>query len=321
MDALKESIEKARNLRPSTINTYIFNLNKLHKKMFDGKQLENIKFLKNTNNVINALADLKPTTQKTYLASIVVALDSQDGDEYEKSLNKYRELMINNIKSYNAELKEQKKSGTQDKNWTSMKALRKVVNGYKKQLGTMGTFNKNKGEISRKEHDLLQKWMVGSLYVIDNNNPPLRNDYTPMQIISLTDYNKLDDSDLQDNNYLVVVSRNKKFFSFGEYKTSKTYGIKKIDLGSKLNSVMNIYLKFHDSKFLLLNNRGEPMSSNGLTKYIQKVFEPTGKKISANLLRHIYISEFMTGPSLKEKEALGEKMGHNTQTQELYVKN
>ena len=63
------------------------------------------------------------------------------------------------------------------------------------------------------------------------------------------------------------------------------------------------------------------MSSNGLTKYIQKVFEPTGKKISANLLRHIYISEFMTGPSLKEKEALGEKMGHNTQTQELYVKN
>ena len=151
----------------------------------------------------------------------------------------------------------------------------------------MGTFNKNKGEISRKEHDLLQKWMVGSLYVIDNNNPPLRNDYTPMQIISLTDYNKLDDSDLQDNNYLVVVSRNKKFFSFGEYKTSKTYGIKKIDLGSKLNSVMNIYLKFHDSKFLLLNNRGEPMSSNGLTKYIQKVFEPLAKHTQHLSLIHI----------------------------------
>ena len=29
----------------------------------------------------------------------------------------------------------------------------------------------------------------------------------------------------------------------------------------------------------------------------------------------------MTGPSLKEKEELGNKMGHNTTTQELYVKN
>ena len=159
------------------------------------------------------------------------------------------------------------------------------------------------------------------MYIIDNKNPPLRNDYTPMEIVSLSQYNSLSDKELEDNNYLVIQSRNKKYFSFGEYKTSKTYGIKKIDIGSKLNSVLNIYLKYHDSKYLLLNNRGEPMSANGLTKYIQKVFEPTGKKISANLLRHIYISEFITGPTLKEKEELGEKMGHNVATQELYKKN
>jgi len=321
MDKLKEQISKVRNLRPSTINLYVFNINKLHKKMYEGKEMTDIKFLKNTNNVINNLADLKPTTQKTYLASIVVALDSQKEKEYEKPLDKYRELMIENIKSYNAELKEQKKSGTQDKNWTTIKALRKVITNYKKQLDTMGTFQKSKEQISRKEKDILQKWLVGSLYIIDNKNPPLRNDYTPMEIVSLSQYNSLSDKELEDNNYLVIQSRNKKYFSFGEYKTSKTYGIKKIDIGSKLNSVLNIYLKYHDSKYLLLNNRADPMSANGLTKYIQKVFEPTGKKISANLLRHIYISEFITGPTLKEKEELGEKMGHNVATQELYKKN
>ena len=55
--------------------------------------------------------------------------------------------MIENIKSYNAEIKEQKKSGTQDKNWTTIKALRKVITNYKKQLETMGTFQKSKEQI------------------------------------------------------------------------------------------------------------------------------------------------------------------------------
>lgn len=321
MDELEKKIMKGRNLRPSTIKTYLFNLNKLHKKIFDGKEIKDLDFLTNTTKVIDALADLKLSTQKTYLASIVVALDAMNEKKYEKALEKYREIMIDNIKEYNNQQKEQAKSESQDENWTSMKNLKKVVNDYKKQLTDRGIFTKDKSELTRKDKDLLQKWLVGSLYVTDNNNPPIRLDYTPLEIISLKDYNKLSDEDLESKNYLVVVSRNKKFFSFGEYKTKKTYGIKKIDVGSKLNSVLNLYLRLHDSKYLLLNAKGEPLSPNGLSKYILKVFEPTNKKITANLLRHIYISEFMTGPSLKEKEELGEKMGHSTNTQELYKKN
>ncbi len=320
METIKEKILKGRNLRDSTIKTYLFNLNKLHKKMFNNEEIKDLDFLLNTDKVIDTLSDLKLTTQKTYIASIVVALDSLKEKKYEKALDKYREIMINNIKKYDNEIKEQKKSETQDKNWTSMKNLKKVVNDYQKTLKEKDIFSKNSDELTRKDKDLLQKWLVGSLYVIDNKNPPLRLDYTPLEIISLEDYNKLKDSQLQNNNYLVNVSRNHKFFSFGEYKTKKTYGIKKIDLGSRLNSVMNLYLKNHDNKYLLLNNRDEPLSSNGLSKYITKVFEPSNKKITANLLRHIYISEFMTGPSLKEKEELGNLMSHSTTTQELYVK-
>ncbi len=321
MEELGEKIMKGRNLRPSTLKTYLFNLNKLHKKMFENKEIKDLDFLLKTEKVIDTLADLKLTTQKTYLASIVVALDAMKEKKYEKALEKYREIMIDNIKTYNDELKEQKKSDTQDENWTSMKSLKKVVKNYEKQLIEKGVFKKEKGTLNRKEQDLLQKWLVGSLYVIDNKNPPLRLDYTPLEIVSLKEYNNLSDKELENNNYLVNASRNKKFFSFGEYKTSKTYGIKKIELGSKLNSVMNLYLRLHDNKYLILNAKNEPMSPNGLGKYITKVFEPTGKKISANLLRHIYISEFMTGPSLKEKSELSQRMGHNTNTQELYVKN
>jgi len=318
MDILKEKIIKNRKLKESSINTYLFNLNKLHKKIFD-KPIENLDFLLDVDKVINSLSDLKLTTQKTYLASIVVALDSMKEKKFEKALDKYREIMLDNIKFYNEDIKKQNKSETQSKNWVSMKALKKVVNDYHKELKNKKVFEKSKDEITKKEKDLLQKWLVGSLYVIDNKNPPLRLDYTPLEIITLKDYNKLKDNQ-KDKNYLVNVSRNNKFFSFSDYKTDKTYGIKKIQVGNKLNSILNSYLKLHDNKFLLLNNKGEPMTPNSLGKYITKVFEPTNKKITGTLIRHIYISEFLTGPSLQEKENLSELMHHNVNTQQLYRK-
>ncbi len=317
MDIVKQKIIDNRNLKESSVKTYLFNLNKLHKKIFD-KPIENLDFLLDVDKVIDALADLKLSTQKTYYASIVVSMDAMKEKKFEKALDKYREIMLDNIKDYNEDIKKQNKSETQSKNWISMKALKKVVNDYYKELKNKKVFEKSKDEITKKEKDLLQKWLVGSLYVIDNKNPPLRLDYTPLEIISLKDYNKLKDN--KNKNYLVNVSRNNKFFSFSDYKTDKTYGIKKIPVGNKLNSVLNSYLKLHDNKFLLLNNKGEPMTSNSLGKYITKVFEPTNKKITGTLIRHIYISEFLTGPSLQEKENLSELMHHNVNTQQLYRK-
>ena len=317
MDTVKQKIIDNRNLKESSVKTYLFNLNKLHKKIFD-KPIENLDFLLNADKVIDALADLKLTTQKTYLASIVVALDSMKDEKYEKALDKYREIMLDNIKEYNEDIKKQNKSETQSKNWVSMKALKKVVNDYYKELKNKQVFEKSINQITKKDKDLLQKWLVGSLYVIDNKNPPLRLDYTPLEIISLKDYNKL--SNAKDKNYLVNVSRNNKYFSFGEYKTDKSYGVKKIPVGNNLNTVLNSYLKLHDNKFLLLNNKGEPMTPNSLGKYITTVFNPTGKKITGTLIRHIYISEFLTGPSLQEKEDLSDLMAHNVGTQQLYRK-
>lgn len=318
MDSVKQKIIDNRKLKESSVKTYLFNLNKLHKKIFD-KPIENLDFLLDVDKVINSLSELKLTTQKTYIASIVVALDAMKEKKFEKALDKYREIMIDNIKFYNEDIKKQNKSESQSKNWVSMKELKKVVNDYHKELKNKKVFEKSKDEITKKEKDLLQKYLVGSLYVIDNKNPPLRLDYAPLQIISLKDYNKLKD-DQKDKNYLVNVSRNNKFFSFSDYKTDKTYGIKKIPVGNKLNTVLNSYLKLHDNKYLLLNNKGEPMTPNSLGKYITKVFEPTNKKITGTLIRHIYISEFLTGPSLQEKENLSELMAHSTNTQQLYRK-
>ena len=322
MEQIREAIEKSRNLKESTIKTYLFNLNKLHRKMFDNEDLTSLDFLLEYDDVIDVLADYKLTTRKTFLSAIVVALSSSHKDDDPDVLavvEKYRTLMLENIKAYNAENKEQNKTPQQNENWVSMKELKKVVNTYKREV--VKILPKITEQNFAMYMGLMQKWLVASLYVLDNNNPPLRLDFAPMEIVSLTEYKKLSQEELNNNNYLVIQSRNKKFFSLGKYKTKTTYGIKNIAVGSKLNSVLNIYLKVLGfRKYLLYNSKGEPMTPNGLTKFIQKTFEPTGKSISVNMLRHIYISEYLTGPTIKEKEELGEKMGHSTGTQELYKK-
>jgi hypothetical protein len=63
------------------------------------------------------------------------------------------------------------------------------------------------------------------------------------------------------------------------------------------------------------------MTPNGLTKYLNKTFEPSGKSnISSSLIRHIFITEKIGGPTLKEKQELADKMGHSVGQQELYKK-
>jgi len=118
---------------------------------------------------------------------------------------------------------------------------------------------------------------------------------------------------------LVLKSRNKKYFHFGEYKTAKKYGANVIPVGKKLNSVLNIWLRINPTDSLLLNSQGKPQTANGLGKYITKVFEPTGKKIGVNLLRHIFITEKFE-PQLEEKKKVASQMGHSVGTQELYAK-
>ncbi len=315
---LGDDITESRNIKPSSLKVYLFNIEKLHDKIFSKREFNNLMWLKKREKVMKAIEDMKLSSRKTYLASIVVALSSQ-GDKFEDDVKYYRDEMEELAKQYNTEQEEQKKSEKEDKNWTSLASLRKVNRNYRNELKERKVFQKDPDTITNKEFDLLQKWVVSGLYVLDDN-PPLRNDYI-MDIIKYTDYQKLTEAEKKEKNYLVIKSRNSKFFSLGEYKTSGKYGTKEIEVGKKLNSMLNVWLKFNTSGHLLLNSKKEPMTANGLTKYLNKTFEPSGKSnISSSLIRHIFITEKIGGPTLKEKQEIADKMGHSVGQQELYKK-
>lgn len=317
MDFLKFKIEKARpNIKENSLKAYLISIKKLNDYMTDGEEFKNLDFLEDEDKVLEFLStSFKLTTQKNYLAAIIVALDAF-GDKYEDELNDYKDRLNELNEKYNEEIEKNEKNEKQDKNWMSLKELRKIINSYKSDLTERGTFKKE--TLTPKEKDIMQRWVVGNLYTNDDN-PPIRLDYGSMRVIKHSDYEKLSEKELKEN-YLVVKSRNNKFFSFGNYKTDKTYGVKEVHVGKKLNSVLNIWLKFNKSGALLLNARGKPMNSNQLGKFITKTFSPSGKQISVNLLRHIFISEKFPPEKEKEKEEVADKMMHSKSMQKDYSK-
>ena len=317
MDIIKEAIDNKRNIKPNSLKAYLISLQKTHDFIEGEGELEDLNFLKNEEQVVEKLQELKLSTQKNYLSAIIVALDAMnDEGDYDSELEYYRGYLAELQKQHQEEQEKQQKTKSQDENWASMKELRKVMNGYKADI--MERELLTKPELNRKQFDLVQKWVVANLF-LDDENPPTRLDYAPMKVIKEEDFEKLSDDEKDDANYLVLKSRNKKYFHFGEYKTAKKYGANVIPVGKKLNSVLNIWLRINPTDSLLLNSQGKPQTANGLGKYITKVFEPTGKKIGINLLRHIFITEKFA-PQLDEKKKVASQMGHSVGTQELYAK-
>ena len=62
------------------------------------------------------------------------------------------------------------------------------------------------------------------------------------------------------------------------------------------------------------------MNANQLGKFITKAFDFTGKKITLNLLRHVYISENIDLEAIKKGQQLAKDMHHSTGVQEMYAK-
>ena len=109
-----------------------------------------------------------------------------------------------------------------------------------------------KRELTKQQRKTLQQYLVASLYTLI---PPRRLDYSNMKIVSYREYRKMPSDELKASNYLVVQSRVKKYFSFGEnsQKNKQNFVMR---VPPKLNQILNLYLKHHSATdYLLLNSR------------------------------------------------------------------
>jgi hypothetical protein len=299
-------IKKERSsIKPSSLKAYLISLKKLN----NNKEIENLNYLKDDKSVFEKIDKLALSTRRAYLTAVLVVLGAYKKEEFNSVLEKYRKRLQDLNNEYNEKINSHEKTEKQSKNWVSLKQLNKVRNFYKKELEEKGIMKKE--TLNRRESDLLQKYLVSALYTLQ---PPIRLDYGNMEVIS----NKKDDDGKK--NFLLNKGRNKKTFIFNDFKNKKSMGKREIVVNSKLNTIINIWLKHNKSKNFLLNSKNEIMNENALSKYIKKVFEPTKKDITLNLLRHIYISENIDLEAMKKQKKLADDMLHSADQQVDYAK-
>jgi len=302
---LIDYIKDNRKIRDISLKTYIGNVRKLN----NNKPIDDLKFLKKTSSIIEKIKDFKLPTQRNYLTSILVILTKQKN--YIKECEKYKTRLKILNDQYNEHINSHLKTEKEDKNWSTLSELKKkVFNYYKREISERGLNNKT--TLTSKEFDLYQRFVVVSLYLLI---PSVRLDYSNMVVVT-----SRSDMENKKRNYLLNLSRNKKYFYINEYKTSDRHGEKEIKISPALNTILNQWLKFNDNQYLLLNKANQSMSDNVLSKYITKAFAPSGKNISLNLLRKFWISESVDLEALKRRKALANSMMHSLDVQEGYIK-
>lgn len=165
---------------------------------------------------------------------------------------------------------------------------------------------------------LLQDFVLLLLYE-GKYIPPLRNNYATLIITEPKD-------DLLTSENYLITNNGKNEILINQDKVDKKMGSKtyKINKSSILNKYLNklINIRLEEGKdYLLENTEDNRLSSNGLTKLLQKIFlTHFNKKISSSDLRHIYISNLSPDLTNKELDKIAKDMRHSLQVQQNIYK-
>ena len=283
-EKLKDLISKARpNAKETTIKMYVSNLNKLM-KIFETDDLN----------------------FRNYYNSIIVYLMSKD--KATELIEKYNEVRDELNKKYTDQQSSGVISEKQKQSFIPLSELKTMIESIRKDLNIPQL---KKKEMSSKEYKLLQVYVILEILV----RIPMRNDLSNLLKISKRDYNKLTDKQKEDNNYLVIEKTSLQFI-MNDYKTSKKYKEKVINVPKDLEKILRMYMKKNGSSENLF-----PISRNAMSQALIKTSKKyLDKSISTTMIRKIVASDLLGDVKKAEKE-LSNKMGTDIETiKSVYVK-
>ena len=323
-ETLRTQIKKSRkDITESSVNAYIISLRMLHDKCFDDHKNEqlNSNFLHNFSKIETCLNDIKNhNTRKNRLTAILVALDSEDKPD-KKLIDKYQNVLKMLMIDVNKTLNSQEKTVTQKANWVELDDIKTVLNKMLEDINKDKLFSKEK--LSKTEYGLIQKYILLRFYMSHS----VRNNVSDTRVLSQKDYDDLKEDERLGNNYLIRTG-NKFVFKLNKFKNVKRIGIRSIDIDDNINKLLAKWFKINTSGYMFtLNNKTEPITSNGITKVMNSIFAEyaDGKKISTSMLRVIKITDEMKGEdTIKQKEAKEKKVEndyqHSSKIQDQYRK-
>jgi len=338
METIKELLNK-RTIADSTKKVYIKKLEMLHKGL-GVEGTDDFGFIKDTDRTMEWINQFNSAKKRTLFNACMVALSPASRtiipEDVAKEYKFYSDAAIDENKAIGEVKMEQKKNEKEDDNWATMKELKRVLKTYANALKVKG-FSIESPPKTNGDINTLQKLLVGSLYIMQ---PPRRLEYGNMVRINHEDYSAMDNDKKNQNNFIVMKTKYKWYFSFGDVKV-KQQKAQIVPLHKDLVKLVKMWVRATpDAPLLppvkcdfgsgcecldwgrsfLLTRSGQPQSSNGLSHFIRNnVFEPTGKMIGAGMLRKIYLSEKYAGDTpLAEKMETAELMNHSVSTADLH---
>jgi len=297
---IKKTLKENRpELSLGSLRTYtsiISNLSKQMKYPFDSPK----DICSHYKQILAHLKQFDPKIRKTRLSALVVYCGKED----KEVVDKFRDLMIDDGKLADDEMKDQKMNEKQKEAMIPYDEVMSMYNKLEKEVSPLLKMdNLDKNQFVRVQIYVL----LSCLLLI----PPRRSlDYTEFKIKNI---------DKEKDNYMHIVKR-KPYFVFNIYKTAKKYKTQEVEITNKLKLIIDKWNKLNPSDYLLVNSRmTDKINPTQLTNLLYGFF---GKSISTSILRHIYLSNiYKDVPALKEMEERASDMGNSVQeTFKTYVK-
>jgi len=320
---LCKQIMKKRKIKENSCKTYLSSLRKIKKEMTgDHSSIDDTDWLQDFEEVMDIInSEKKITTRKNRLTAVLVALTS---DKYPNQplIDKFQAELEKLNNEYMKFLTKQEKTKQQSDNWLDYRELVDVVNTIGEEVKYEGIQGAKVGRLDEDEMKLLQDYVILRTYL----SFPLRNDFAEMAVVSLADYNKIPKKEREQKNYLVK-DKKKLYFYINAFKNKAKLGAKQFEIPKGLEKLIKLWLKHNKTGwFLIKNGTNEPLSPNGITKLLNKIFKKrVNKLISTSMIRHIIIShelrnEKTLAEKKKEESDIKDRFMHSGLLNELYRK-
>jgi integrase len=286
--AIKEILQQNRpDLSIGSLRTYssiISNLAKQLNAKFDSPK----EVCKNHKLILDHLKDVNPKLRKTRLSALVVFCDKEN----KEVADKFRDLMLDDGKKADDEMKDQKMNDKQRANMIPYEDVMGLYNKLEKEVAPLMKMDK----LDKNQFHRVQMYVLLSCLLLI----PVRRslDFTEFKIKNI---------DKEKDNFMIVIKR-KPYFVFNVYKTAKKYKQQQVEIPNKLKLIIDKWTKLNPSDYLLVNTRmTDKINPTQLTNLLYGFFN---KPISTSILRHIYLSHvYKDVPSLIEMEERAENMG------------
>ena len=311
---LVDRIERKRGISRASSRTYASVLRRIHRDYSNDDWSNNLKWLQK-NHIFEKIKKIPSINVRRNLVNAsIVGLSLSDANH-----SKYDHLLEELKIKATQENRKQEMSVRQKKNFVSWKDIIKLRAQLAKQVRLKRLYAKP--SLTLKEFMLLQRNLVLHLYTsID----PIRLDFAGMRVVPEKQFKNIKN---KNENFLVLARGGYKFY-FWKFKTSRSRELPVVVKASRtLVSVLKKHVavlrrRFGENLLLLYNAKGGEMNRNSLSKFLTSIFVSYfDKKISASMLRTIFLSHKYAGTNILEREATAERMMHSrTTAEQSYIK-